>query len=57
MDAYLHTFLNYVRSPIFIMATIPVNKLTGVIDLEEEIGSGAYGVVKFGVSTRNSLCC
>ena len=37
------------------MADIPVNVLTGVVDLEEEIGSGAYGVVKL-VSVHGTVC-
>ena len=37
------------------MAAIPVNEVTGVVDLKEEIGSGAYGVVKL-VSVHGTVC-
>ena len=38
-----------------IMAALPVNELNEVIDLNEEIGSGAYGVVKL-VSVHGTVC-
>ena len=37
------------------MATLPVNELKEVIDLNEDIGSGAYGVVKL-VSVHGTIC-
>ena len=37
------------------MATLPVNELKEVIDLKEELGSGAYGVVKL-VSVHGTIC-
>ena len=37
------------------MDNLPVNELKGVIDLDDEIGSGAYGVVK-SVSVHGTIC-
>ena len=37
------------------MAELPVNELKGVVDSKEEIGSGAYGVVKL-VSVHGTVC-